>query len=43
MGLAAAAFHWSPATYWSATAHEYFAAHEAWLTLLPVQSKTGDL
>lgn len=30
MGLAAAAFHWTPNTYWSSTRHEYFAAYEAW-------------
>jgi hypothetical protein len=44
MGLAAAAFHWSPETYWRATRHEYFAAYEQWLKLLPMQSnKLGDL
>jgi hypothetical protein len=29
MGLAAAAFHWSPAEFYGATAHEFFAAYEA--------------
>ena len=30
MGLAAAAFQWSPAVFWGATPHEYFAAYEVW-------------
>jgi len=30
MGLAAAAFHWTPQTYWASTRHEYFAAYESW-------------
>lgn len=30
MGLAAVAFHWSPETFWNATAHEFFAAYEAY-------------
>jgi hypothetical protein len=30
MGLAAAAFHWTPQTYWASTRHEFFAAYEAW-------------
>lgn len=29
MGIAAAAFHWSPETYWRSTRHEFFAAYEA--------------
>lgn len=30
MGFAAAALHWPPAAFWSATPHEYFAAYEMW-------------
>jgi hypothetical protein len=30
MGLAAAAFHWSPSDFAEATPHEYFAAYEVW-------------
>ena len=29
MGLAAAAFHWTPSDYMRATPHEMFAAYEA--------------
>ena len=28
MGLAAAAFHWSPAVFWDSTPHEFAAAIE---------------
>lgn len=30
MGLALAAFHWSPITFWNSTPHEFWAAYEAW-------------
>lgn len=30
MGLACAAFHWSPAQFWRSTPHEFFAAYEAY-------------
>jgi hypothetical protein len=33
MGFAAAALHWSPATFWASTPHEFFAAYEAFLTM----------
>lgn len=38
MGLAAAAFHWSAAAFWASTPHEFFAAYESWLELLPLMT-----
>jgi hypothetical protein len=30
MGIAAAAFHWTPDIFWNSTPHEYWAAYEVY-------------
>jgi len=39
MGLAVAAFHWSPTDFWQCTAHEFFAAYEAYEAMNKVSER----
>jgi hypothetical protein len=42
MGLAGAAFHWTPQTYWASTRHEFFAAYEAWRKMNKPAGRRGE-
>lgn len=39
MGIAAAAFHWSPAEFWASTPHEYWAAYEVYRDMNTVEGR----
>lgn len=41
MGFAANVFHWSPAVFYAATAHEYFAAYAMWRAMNPPPDENG--